>query len=312
MADILLTTLEEEVRDFLQDADGTQWLDREIVAAVNDSIEFLIVELYRQKVYSMIDELHCRTWLDDAEFSYSDEINLPIDYVKHIMMKRYGYTLPLRVAGVQEIDDTTTENRGMVRAASVGAPTPDSSNSGTDTLEADGDYSGSADEIITITVDAGGATFSWTSSVSGSGSAVAMATTWTTLQNGIKVKWGDTSGFTAGDIWTVKGYITQKIHILTLNYAPEEDIELWYIRRPVRFTVSGGAIVSTDRLPFRRYYLPIKEYVITVLMNRNEEDVRQNMSLMAPITRMILNISSSINSDDDAKLSIMYPSSSML
>jgi hypothetical protein len=302
MADFLVTDLETAVRAEIQDPDGTQWGDPELLSYINEGIRFLYAELFRQHREALLLERHLYEELEYEDFSSEDEIDLPTDFFRHILIKVSGLTKRVRRVGLDLIDDSTTEARCFVRGASVGAPVPNSANAGTDDLITGGNFTGNsnANEVITLTM-ASASTFNWSSSVSGSDTGVSTSTDWITLQNGIKVKFGATAGHTTGDSWTFTCYYDQVINIMKLNWDPDTDIELYYIKRPEKITLSAGAMPTSTYLPLYRYYDALKMYVVIRAMNRNEIHVGQDLGLFSPVIKLITDIASDIAEDMFAK-----------
>ena len=129
------------------------------------------------------------------------------------------------------------------------------------------------------------------------------STSWQTLENGVKVKFGAATGFTVGDIWNFSAY-PYHINLLRLNFDPTIDLELWYVRDCQPVALVSAAISTTARLEFRRYYDALKLYVEIKLRNRNEENVSQDMGLYGPVANKIMQKASAIGDEDQPELSL--------
>jgi hypothetical protein len=77
---------------------------------------------------------------------------------------------------------------------------------GLDDMIVAGQYSGSANPTYTVTVAGTGTpnTFNWNDGLGGSGAGVSMSTSLITLNNGVKIYFGATTGHTIGNSWTWK------------------------------------------------------------------------------------------------------------
>jgi hypothetical protein len=301
MADILLRDARNEIIQELRDTNQTKFKDPELIVYFNDAVDFVKKHVFNINKFATIPEEFPRIYIDKDEFSSDYKHDLPTNYDRYLFIRRDGYEDPIRIVTLRDLYKTTTQNRGFIYGTRVGAPVPNSNNSGTDDLEtqeASGGYTDSNDDTVTVTI-ASGTTFNWTSTNNGSGSGVTITGAWQALANGIQIKFGSTSGYTAGDIWTFDVYATQQINVLELNYAPSEDIELWYMKRHTKWTTVSDLLPANTYLPMFRYYLAIKQYIILRCRNRNEENALQDMKVFQPIFDTITMIAQTIASDDD-------------
>jgi len=300
MADFLFTTLEEDARYTLQDVDGTEYTDTEVNYAINEARRYVLDELCRNSLFALMPEQTMPYILPYSEFSYDHKHDLPTDFYYPIRFREVAAYESIPLIDFDKFDDTDRADCAFITASKVGAPVPNSANTGTDTLKTSGDHTGATQYTYTITILAGGATFNWART--GSLTNVAScSTSWVTLENGVKVKFAAASGFTAGDSWTFVAYLSYA-NILCLNFDPDTDIESWHVRDVVPVDLVTGAISTTARLEFRRYYDALKLFVEIKLKNRSQESVNQDMAIFAPVSRMIMEKSSMMGDDQDGKI----------
>lgn len=308
MSDKTVVELRNEVLQELDDVNQHQFEDTELVHYINDALRYVKYEIARLNKHATVPEEFPYDTLDYTEFSSDNKHDLPTDYSHYIMIKRSGKAKSMRGTTPDRFDDTTTQNRFIIHGGAVGAPVPNSSNSGTDDLVTKGnksEYSGGSDITVTIEIDAGGATYSWSDTDGNSGSGVSIPTEWSDPSgNGWYIKFDSSSGYTAGDEWTFSVYNSQVINILELNFNPEEDIKVWYSRRIEEISLSTSTLPSDTYLPLYRYYDAIKQFVILKARNRNEESIRQDIAVLKPVTNTVLRLASSLHTDDDLSVDV--------
>ncbi len=302
MADYTVRDLRDACLAELNDTDQTNFLDTEMVHYINDAFRFVQNKISQNNMYAGLYEAFPVVDLIYSEFSNANEHDLPVNFMAKIKINRKGIAEPIRETDVETIDNSSSENRCFIYTSHIGAPVPNSSNSGTDdfnTREKYNGYTGGADDTITVTIDSGGSTFSWTSTSNGSGSDVSIEGEWQELAStGIMVYFDDTSGYTSGDSWSFAVYETQRIHRLQLNFDPEENIRLWYEKRYEKVSLSTGELPADTYIPFYQYYDALKMFVILKARNRNEENASQDASLFRPVMDLVLSRASSLHEDD--------------
>jgi hypothetical protein len=308
MGDYLNSTLAAAVRTELRDNDATQWPDTEVVLYINDGLMFLTNLLRKYHKYAMIAEDYTRYVLDLDNFSYDNEHDLPENFFDMIRLKKVGGDLPLRRGNLELMDNDSSEARYMLRACRVGAPVPAVANTGTNLLQTQGDYSGTTDRTYTITMTSATG-FSWARS-GGSGVGTA-STAWQTLEDGVQVKWPTLTGIATGDVYTFVAKATYKVQVLRLNYDPAVDLELEYVRFPTLHALTGSSLTSAY-IPYRRYYLALKEYVKLRCLNSNEMNVSIDAALMAPVVEMVMSVAADIEDDDNGTIEPGYMAGDML
>jgi hypothetical protein len=321
MADYLVTDLEDAVRRELRDNDSTQWEDAEMIHYINDAVRYVADLVRKYNKYSPVVESNTRYFLMFDEFSYENEHDLPENFYWPIRIKKVGGTAPIRKVNLDLIDDTDsvttplgTEARYMIRGSRVGAPVPNSANSGDNLLMTyDNGYSATEDRTYTITMT-GAAAFDWSGSgAGGSGSGtVTTAKEFVTLEDGVQISLGSLTGAVSGDVYTFAAKYTYEIQILRLNYDPDTNLEAEYVRYPTKIELSGGALPTTVYLPFRRYFFPMKEYVKLRCLNSNEMQVTVDAQLMAPVESLVMDVCSDIADDDNGDVCPAYGALDML
>jgi len=251
MADKLATDLRTDVLNSTGDFDQTRFKDIIIGTYMMEGLRLILQEIQRQNKYGTIPEQVAKTTIPYTEFSGLNKHDLPLDFFTKIRVSREGFTKPIRITTVNHIEDDTSTNFGTIYGVKVGAPVPNSANTGIDDLDTRGDFSGSSNDTYTITI-ASSTTFNWSSTGGGSGSGVTMTGEWQTLDNGVQVKFATATGYTAGESWTFVAYFDQIINVIELNWDPEEDLQLWWVRRITEVAYTGTGLSAT----FNAYYLP--------------------------------------------------------
>lgn len=308
MGDYLNTTLSAAIRTELRDAYATQWPDTEIVHYLNDGLLFIANLICKYHKYALIAEDHTRHYLDHDNFSGDYEIDLPENFYWPIRIKESGGTDPLRKANLDAIDNDVEEDRYMLRASRIGSPVPAAANTGVNTLQSTGEFTGTTDYTYTITMTSATA-FTWTRA-GGSGSGTA-STDWQTLELGVQIKWSTLTGIVSGDVWTFAAKYTYRIQILRLNFAPTVDLEMEYVRYPALHAVSGTAFTAAY-IPYRRYYTALKEYVKLRCLNSNEMNLSVDSALMAPVVEAVMSVAADIEDDDAGVIEPGYMAGDML
>jgi hypothetical protein len=301
MADKTARNLRDDVLQTTGDRNQTRYKDPEIKVYAEEAMRWMLYELKRQNRYGTVPEQYPRKVLEFEDFSFDKKINLPLDYVDYIRLNRDGFDEPIRVVSLNHIDDVVGTNYATVYGATVGAPIAATGNAGLDEFMTQGNFSGSTNTIYTITL-ASGTTFNWVSNQGPSGSAVAITGDWQTLENGVEVKFDSTSGYTAADVWTFTAYKDQTIQILELNWTPEEDLILNYMKRIEDLTMTNDVLDADQYLPFYKYYDAIKLYVELKCNNRGEKNIRQDLVIYDPVIRLITNVASAISYDTGSSM----------
>ncbi len=299
MADYLSTDLRSDVLQELRDPDQTRFKDPLLKVFINDGLIFMKEEIIRQNKWGTLPEEFPLLIVDKDEFSSDKKHVLPEQYMEFVQVKKSGAELPIRMGQQDIIDDQNeTEERGTIYASRIGPPVPSSSNTGADTLitrEGEAGYTGTADDTVTVTIDTGATTFTWSSTVNGSGAGVTITTNWLQLgTTGIFIKFGSTTQV-ATDVWTFVTKKTYRIKILQLNFAPTVDMEVWAVRRHDVVTLDGVVLTANEYLPFYRYNLALKQYVMIKCQNYAEKNVRQDAQVMGPVINLITEIASGVN-----------------
>ena len=303
MADYTVLNLESDLRYELEDTDGTQWTDPEMAVYMNDGLIYMSSLLRKYNKYSLIHEGLTRYYIDSDNFSGSNEIDLPENFYYPIELKKDGEADTIRKVNIDKIMESSTQARYTIRGSKVGAPVPNSANTGNNNLETHGEHSGSADQAYTITMTSSTA-YSWSGSGSGTGTA---STSWTELENGVKIKFSSASGLVSGDSWTFTARATYIVQILRLNYNPTTNLQMEYVRYPTKITTTGSPAALVDAyLPYRRFYLALKEYVKIRCFNRNEMNVAQDVALFAPVEALVMELAAEIPEDDHPDMDPAY------
>ena len=312
MADYLVTDLEDAVRQELRDTDSTQWPDAEMIHYINDGIIYVANLVRKYNKYSPITEGQTRYYLTASEFSYDNEHDLPENFYWPIRFKKVGGEDPIRKSNLDLIDDTTSQARYMIVSSKIGAPVPNSSNTGTNLLQTfDGGYSATEDRTYTITMT-GAATFTWSGSGAGGSGSGTLTTAFQALEDGVNVAIAAITGAISGDIYTFASKATYEIQRIKLNYNPSTNLQAEYVRYPTKIALDSGALPTTTYLPFRRYFFPMKEYTKLRCLNSNEMSVAVDAQLMAPVESLVMDICSDIADDDNGDISPAYSALDML
>jgi hypothetical protein len=304
MADKLATELRSDVLNSVGDFDQTRFKDIIIGGYMMEGLRLILQEIQRQNKYGTIPEQVAKTTIPFAEFSGLNKHDLPVDFFTKIRVSREGFAKPIRITTVGHIEDDVSTSFGTITGAKVGAPVPNSANTGIDDLDTRGDFSGSSEDTYTITI-ASSTTFNWSSTGGGSASGVTMTGKWQTLDNGVQIRFETATGYTAGDVWTFVSYFDQMISVLELNFDPEEAIQLYWVRRITEVTYTGTGLSATFNayyLPFYRYYDALKLFVELKLNNHAERNIKQDLEIDNQVIKKILDIASTINVDDDLSI----------
>lgn len=254
----------------LRDANSNTFSDLLRVDAVNDAIDYLqhILAKIHRRGFTAIE--WPKQLLQFENFSYKNQISLDSDYYLWVELRKADSSDMVRIVPVDKIQAAADKPWACIFGMNISPPVPDSDNEGTDDFEVDGNFSGSAEANYIVEVQSG-TTFRW-SDDGGSGytSGVTITGDWQTLNNGVKVKFASTSGYTATDKWTFTAYHDAVVSILRCNFDPSVDLRLTFVRK---HSLISTSLSATDFLPYPRFYSLLKLITKTILRSYRDEKV---------------------------------------
>lgn len=285
--------LDEQLDRELRDANSNTFSDLLRVDAVNDAIDYLghiLAKIHRKGIVGIEWP---RQLLLFENFSYKNQVVLDDDYYLWVELRKADSDDLIRIVPVDLIEDETSELRACIYGADISPPVPDSDNSGTDEFEVRGNFSGSAETDYVVDLQSA-TTFRWSDDDGSSWdvSGVTITGDWQTLNNGVKVKFASTSGYTTGDKWSFTGYHDAVVSILRCNFNPKVDADLSFVRKQALIATSLSA---TDYLPYPRFYSLLKLITKTILRAFVDESINVEVMINGVALEKAKDIMRSIN-----------------
>lgn len=265
---------------------------------MNESIDDLLhilISLHREGIVALQWSSYI---FPHEDFSYRNRQVCPNDYYLWADLRTHRDDEAIEIVDDKTLLEDSDTFRGAFFVNNVTPPDPDASNSGTDDLELRGEFTGSEQTSYVIEVQTA-TTFRWSDDGGSTWdvSDITMTGDWITLNNGIKAKFGSTSGYTAGDKWTFTAYHDRMLSILDLNDNPTTDVELTYARKQDDI----ASIAATVYLPFPQFYEVLKDLTVQRCRNFNKERVDIDAYINTVARRKAKQIMKYMNAKQDLK-----------
>lgn len=264
------TDLRNEI-DRKIDVNGNLISDPLLIDFANDAQDDMLQLLIEMHKEGLIAVEWSRDLLKFGTFNYRNEITLPNDYLVWISCNFENDTgSPVVIVRDEDVlsDDWVGENVCAVTASNITTALANTSNSGSDNFEARGKFTGTTDTVYQFEIEAGGATFKWTNDGGSSyTSGVSCADTWIDIENGVRVNFGGSSGFTAGDIWDISAYASKERAILRVNFDPSVNLDFYFVTAPAQLTVVDPAAY----IPYPQFWRAFRYLVEIRVRAYNEE-----------------------------------------